>query len=86
MNKLLCPKHHRILIGKKMCEECEWERVGKAVKEAFNCTRSQLNNRMKQRKCLACGTKLKSVKDPITNKISKYLWKCPNCKYTVSIG
>lgn len=33
-------------------------------------------DRLKKNRCPKCGKKLKNAIDPITKKVSKYLWRC----------
>ena len=52
-DKLLCPKHSRILIGKKMCEECVLERTFKGAKP------EKMKEEKRRIKCRSCGKLLK---------------------------
>jgi len=36
--------------------------------------------------CPICGVKMKNAKDPITKKISKYIFFCPKCDLDVRIS
>lgn len=43
---------------------------------------------IKQKRCLSCGKKLTMVKDPMTGKLSKYLYMCKKCtpKFIICVG